>query len=447
MKVPVNVAFIILFSITASGAITCSDLILTSGTSQKAPTGADTLALVKTSDGTVLKSLALDKSNTNPPEFRWNPSPADLTALRDLAVQNGLANVVLRWSSTTSADKCDAKITFAEDLFPTQTTGSSTGVAIGASSSDCRKAAEDWNKKLARTRPDGRYTIIVLDDTNNVCYKSRNVARAAFGDPIYVGVFTTDAVTWSTPQFTPCDLKSAEPSFNAPSTGTGVFDILSGRQGGGRVLLPQDGPPDPVSCFNPNVEIRVEGQRNDTKAAAVPLVYNLRQYPRYNFTIQLGIGTNSKIHDEEFGLKPSNGTNVIFSKGPKENGPEYTVDLLIYALPRYFTYRRATGDFYPGRDVVHDVLPADRVGLLLGAGLKSPGSEFHIGLAYEVISPGVNLTWTYGWRKHDELAAGFKEGDPFTGTEADIPLTTHWRHESVVGVSIDLGYAIRLFRQ
>jgi hypothetical protein len=136
--------------------------------------------------------------------------------------------------------------------------------------------------------------------------------------------------------------------------------------------------------------------------------------------------------------------NKIFAKGPEDKGPEYVAALVFYSLLRYLP-ALAGGEAYQGRDVIRDNAFADKIGAVVGVGLRNPLKRFIFGASVE-IAAGVNILTVWDWAEASELS-GVSEGDVFTGTEEQIPTLQEWRSKFVVGVSLDLVYATAAFRR
>lgn len=413
--------------------------VLTPGQVVRRPEpGYTQLSLVIPATGQSLQTLTLAPNAQDATMQEWTVSANDAIALRNARNQHGSNNVRLRWSG--AGQPCDVPFAFADETI-VGGGGQATGATPGPDMTTCRATGDAWRDELARQHLDGRFAIVILTDDNQVCYTNPEIERQAVGDPIYVGIYTTDAYTWASPRFAPCSLQTSAPRYNAPASGTTVFGLLSGRQRGERVVLPTT-PPSPQRCYDENVEISIEG-RTIAGAATTPLRHNLRQYPRYHFTLQLG-AYNATVQQHTFGLRMVDGKNVIYDRGPANGGPEYFASVVVYAFPRYLATLARSRALYPGRDLVHDQRPLDRLSLILGSGLSNPSRHLVAGFGVEVVN-GISLTYTYSKRRISSLAPGVNLGDAFTGTAAEIPTSEDWTDEWAAGISLDLGYALRMF--
>jgi hypothetical protein len=443
MKRLLEVLLVLIFAISVQ-AVCPTQQIVSAGSTLTAPDTFTELALVKNADGSIVRDLPLTASQAVPPKQQHLLSVDDIAAMKKARNDLGGLNISLRWSDGST--HCDVPITFADEVIASPPP-KDAGSALGGTSDDfaaCKTGGRDWEKKLRTTQRDGHFAVVILSDDNNVCFRSADIGRIAVGDPVYIGVFTSDQFRWSSPQFDPCNLKSSEPAFNAPSTGTTAFALASGREGGGRVLLPIDGPPDPQRCYDPAVTITVEGRKVADGSAAPSLTYTLRQYPRYNFTLQLGV-ERTDLQEHTFDLRTEGSKSFIIDKGPAKTGPEYFAAVVVYAIPRYFQSLGKNHEFYPGRDVVHDKGAADRLSLLLGTALQKPTRRFTIGLGFEV-ADGINITYGYNYARLPELV-GHKNGDEFTGTAATIPTQDVWQRGWAAGISLDMRYALALLQR
>lgn len=176
-------------------------------------------------------------------------------------------------------------------------------------------------------------------------------------------------------------------------------------------------------------------------AGQAPVTQNttLSLYERHTATVHLGV-LNSKLRDPDFTLRASGGQNVISDKEATDRGPQYVAMVVVQAIPRYF---RSGGLSYPGRDLQHDMEPADRLGLVLSFGIKDPAKRFGVGASYE-IAKGINVVAVREWVKRSELD-GVRVGDAFTGTASDIPTRKAWGKGWSLGLSFDIGYITSVF--
>lgn len=291
----------------------------------------------------------------------------------------------------------------------------------------CAEAGAGW---LARLRMDrAAHTVILFQEDLGVCYQSTQ--RPTQGDLIHVGVFTDTPDDWDSvrAQFQPCALEPSAPGVLANGT---LGDIKSLVQAAEWVLRPYP----PRACWNETVVISVQGGDKQ-------ISHTLAQAKRYRATVHLGI-VSTEDHEVTFGLRPEGGVNKVYEQGPSNKGPEYVGALVIYGLPHYVG--TLFGRPYPGRDPVKDTGPFDRLGGVIGFGLKDPTERFVAGLAFEVAA-GINVLFVREFAQVTTLA-GIKPGDPFTGTAEQIPTTKSWSNDKWVwGISLDLVYATAAFKR
>ena len=296
----------------------------------------------------------------------------------------------------------------------------------------CAQAGSQWLQRIGNdypTRRRDRTTVLVFKEDIGVCWQSND--RPAQGDPIYIGVFTDNPTQWDMirADFQPCSLEPDTPSILITDR---LPQFPPGRQSGAWVLREY-----PVRrCWNSSVVVTVRGAESQFS-------HTLVQASRYRATLHLGT-VFTENHETEFGLRPEGGVNKIFAKGPEDKGPEYVAALVFYSLLRYLP-ALAGGEAYQGRDVIRDNAFADKIGAVVGVGLRNPLKRFIFGASVEVAA-GVNILTVWDWAEASELS-GVSEGDVFTGTEEQIPTLQVWQSKFVVGVSLDLVYATAAFRR
>jgi hypothetical protein len=295
---------------------------------------------------------------------------------------------------------------------------------------DCGKAGSEWLSEISRQRTEldiKRITVLVFRGESGLCFQ--NNERPTQGDPIYVGVFTAEPEVWTgTADFQPCSMEPSAPSILITDRLT-----VAARQSKEWYLLDYL----PRRCWNPTVSLTVSGTGRRVN-------YTLAQATRYRATLHLGT-VFSETHDVTFGLRPESPTvNRIFSQGPTEKGPDYVASLVFYSILRYLPPLGGRPS-YPGRDPVRDNAFADKLGAVIGVGLRDPRERFNVGFAFE-IAAGVNIlgVWDYA---QTNILSGVKEGDVFTGSVEQIPVTKEWQRKFVMGVSLDLVYATTALRR
>ena len=333
---------------------------------------------------------------------------------------------VLLW---TAADGRTCAQTFAGAPAVMAPPAGSTTSDGDPATGNCASDGQAWLNQLEPTKRSPRVTVILFNGPN-ACYRSDVHPRkpAAHGDPIYVGVLTQTLSEWSAAEaaFSPCDIESAiviQPHDAFPA---------SLRNAGGwrlKKFLPR-------SCWNDAVTISITGP-GPAKAGLV-----LQQYPRYRATVHLGLAA-TEFHETTFGLRTDGTAKKIFSKGPSGKGPEYTASVVFYSVLKYVPPLFG-GRPYKGREIRNEQNVFDRIGFAAGVGVKDPFKRFVTGPTFEVVA-GVNLFLGWDFYQVPQLA-GVKDGDVFTGEEAQIPVTREWQKKKVAGVTFDLAYAAKLFK-
>jgi len=290
---------------------------------------------------------------------------------------------------------------------------------------ECLIAGQEWINEVApRSR---NVSVILFDDAGQLCFPPP--VRPRQGDPIYVGIFTGE-LSWggSRITFQPCMLESATPNVLA----TGRLSDISQIQSEGpthRVFA------FPVRyCWNSPVAIEITAADGNRR-----MNYALEQVTLYRATLHLGT-VFTENHEVTFGLRPDGTNKRIFAQGPVDRGPEYVAALVFYSLPRYFS----RGGVH-GRDPVADNSWKDKLGGVIGVGLRNPTKRFVTGFSVE-IAAGVNAIGVWDWVETSVLT-GVSEGDVFTGLPEEIPTQREWRQKFVMGVTLDIVYAATAFRR
>jgi hypothetical protein len=367
--------------------------------------------------------------------------------------QSGLVNHVLReaikfmWGDVQQHPIGDYSKDLSDFLLegespPNQTPNAETAKQEGAqegksypTQADAREALKKEIMNDAAQRGAGRYVIIIFDED----LMPRDVwpERSSVGDLIYVGVIqeANKGLLYFNVEFAPCHL---EPE--APQLYIGDTKFLSSLEAKkieyGAILFP------PRTCFDSTVEVRVKGGKDKNNITAEG-IYSLRQYSRYRGTLQLGVLFTDQ-HNVSFGLKTDNQKKYIYNKGPMDSGPEYSASLVIYSFFRYIQELFSGRSHFSGRDIVNEQTFLDRLGAVIGVGLKSPFDRFVLGLSFE-IAYGINLVGAVDFAKLSELGAGLAEGAEYSGTEDSIPIHRFWSTKFVFGLSLDLRYVTALF--
>lgn len=303
---------------------------------------------------------------------------------------------------------------------------------------DCPRAGAAWETEIAmkRRRDKGHFTLLVFLESAtggdaNVCYYNRDYG--VVGDPIYVGVFRSK-LTWTGAKFEPCAIQSAAPNILQSSEKFTSVEHTAGQWTLHDFL--------PRRCFNTAVDVSVVG---DAGGKPVAQRYPLSQYDRYRATLQAGI-LFTPLHDSEFALRADQtdpSKKFIYDKGPTNRGPEYVASLQLYSIFRYLPSLLGRGT-YSGRDPINDQSFLDRIGGILGAGIKNPGKRFVAGLSFEVIY-GLSAVGVIDFAKINSLHEEVSITEPFQGAVEDIPTKLVWKHRTTFGLSLDLRYLATLF--
>lgn len=260
--------------------------------------------------------------------------------------------------------------------------------------------------------------------------------ESTVGDLIYVGVVIAKSEQYFglAVDYSPCALEPEMPQLYISESfpQIGLFKDIPGFK------IEKF---NPKRCFNSVVNITVK-RTDERKQVIREGNFILQQYKRYRGTLQLGV-LSSLLHEESFGLKKEEEKTTVYSKGPVDRGPEYIASLVIYSFPRYIEGLLSPGKRFTGRDILHDNRLIDRIGAVIGVGLKNPGRRFTLGLSFELLY-GVNIIGVYEFVRLKELV-GLEEGDEFSGKEEELPTRDYWDNKFVFGLSIDLRYVTTLF--
>jgi hypothetical protein len=308
---------------------------------------------------------------------------------------------------------------------------------------DCQPALEAREAEIYKELGSNHFVLIIFKPDGTECTKSK--PRGTSGDLIYTAV--VDDGSKPSLEFTKCDAPALSP--NNPE-GETLLSKLQARDLAKKINLLEF----PVrQCFGTSAEMIFKSKTGTTEIAKT---FTLPLYDKFRFSLQVGL-LGSPQHSPSFGLrKDANSTDMkIFNKGPVGSGPEYVASVILYGLPHYFGVGnppRGNGDgerdalaSYFGRDPFHENGFADRLGLVLGAGLNNPGDRIVAGLSFE-LGYGINAIGVYEYAKLKELN-GFSEGNTFTGTVEQIPTRDAWKGRWVGGLSIDSRYFTRLIKR
>jgi hypothetical protein len=376
------------------------------------------------------------------PAGAWTPDAAQVTTL---ATQP--PGSMLEFVNNAGAALCQNVFTAVVASPPGGGGGPGSGGGSGTAnvtaarftSTDCVKAGAQWEDELFK-RPGqrrGAFTELVFMEGDaggdaNVCYYNRDYG--VVGDPIYVGMFSANAVNWQAVRFEPCAAQSTSPNIQQssekfPSTrqSGAVYQLYTflGRR-----------------CFNTVLDVSAVG---NAAGQTVVQRYPMTQYDRYRATLQAGV-LYTGLHQSEFALRSDQADtskHFIFDQGPTNRGPEYIASLQLYSVLKYFP-SLLRGSAYPGRDPIHDQDLFDRLGAVVGVAITNPTQRFSVGASFEVIY-GVSVTWVADYARINEVVPEVSMTTPFKGTVADIPVVKRWRQRPTIGISIDLRYLSVLF--
>jgi hypothetical protein len=377
-------------------------------------------------------SLRVDKTIASAakdlkPGAEWTPFLVDL-----MSTAAGSKPAALVWSE--GGQTCAEPVTFSTKE-ESETKDEDVGAAGVLDEVECQAQGQAWLTAIAPggtgRRPES-VNMLVFREDGGVCYESN--FRPRQGNPIYVGVFTDEALKWSAARvtFQPCSLEPTAPNVLVQGK-LGTF--TSELHAGGQFTIHKFSP---RPCWDPTVVVQI-----DTKAGE-QLAHTLQQATLYRATVHLGT-VFTENHETTFGLRPESDTvNRVFAQGPVDKGPEYVAALVFYSLLRYIPPLGGRAA-YPGRDPVRDNSFVDKLGGVIGVGLRNPLKRFITGFSFE-IAAGVNVLTVWDWAETSVLA-GIKEGDVFPGDPEEIPTRKEWRQKFVVGVSMDLVYASNAFRR
>lgn len=322
----------------------------------------------------------------------------------------------------------------------------------------CQAVGAAQVAEVAASRGGRSDFTVVLFDASGPCFLSRQFG--AEGDPIAIGFVSAEEVS-VTLDLDPCSTLAAAPKVLVSADVSGIT-FQAAEQ-----AVPQvEWFPPLRRCFGTAAGIKVTKGSGQTAAT---VAYTLKQFERYRATLQIGVAM-SDLHQQTFGLRTDDGVKRIIETSAVERGPEYVGTVVLYGLPHYFV-RPATQDprwvvkaptaagtptaFVPGRapvprretyfgrDPVNESGIADRIGLLLGAGISQPGRRFLVGGSLELLT-GVNVFLAREFVRRPELE-DVALGDAFTGEATTIPTQDHWRQKWTGGLSIDARYALALF--
>lgn len=199
----------------------------------------------------------------------------------------------------------------------------------------------------------------------------------------------------------------------------------------GRFYMGTFGPYQP-----PSIKITIKGPNNLKREHTIRILRN------YHAALRLGVGQSATPFNA-FDVRPraSDGTKVITNTGDPNGEPRYFVSMVFYSWQFWNPSR-----FWNGRDLSETPTFLDRINPYIGLGLRDPGREYVAGATLE-LARGLDVVWGVHVARTRQLTNGYKEGDPFTGAKADIPLRDDWKiRGNFFGVSADLGVAVNVLQ-
>jgi hypothetical protein len=308
-----------------------------------------------------------------------------------------------------------------------------------ATASDCKAAADVWERANLKDWNQGKNTVLVVFNRDaHECY--RTTQNAATGDVIFIGIAAhVDDTFQAKADLSVCSREPVAPNIyisGKPSDVTKLQAGTTGIQYELRILENR-------RCWDKDITVTVSVTGGVVAAPGNTGTRPLSFFERFRGTLQLGV-LYTRLHDTDFGLVTTNGQQTIYNKEAAKKGPEYVASVLVYGLPHYFTSDGWKGGYH-GRDILNDNGWADRLGLSLIAGIKNPSDRFGVGLSFE-LAYGINVFWTKEWFRQNQLV-GLKEGAPFTGGVADITTKREWQQDNSFGLSFDIRYITALFKQ
>jgi hypothetical protein len=310
---------------------------------------------------------------------------------------------------------------------------------------ECRPYLEQMQTRLRQQLGSNHFVVIIFKPNGEECIKSK--PRGTSGDLIYTAVLNdgTSQVPGPSIEFTKCEAPTLSP--NNPEGET----LLQGLQDKEKKLIEFPS----RQCFGTSAEMTVKNRvLESTGARDISKNFTLALFDRFRFSLQVGL-LGSAQHNPTFGLRKEGTDMKIFSKGPSGSGPEYVASVILYGLPHYLKVgspptadsngeKSALANYF-GRDPINENGFADRLGLVLGAGLNNPGDRVVAGLSFE-LGYGINVIASYEYAKIKELA-DVSEGSVFAGTVEQIPTRDAWKGRWVGGLSIDTRYFTRLIKR
>jgi hypothetical protein len=308
-----------------------------------------------------------------------------------------------------------------------------TRTAPLAGFAECKAAAKVWQDANKDEWKDGKNRLLVLfNHKAALCYRSNLSPHQ--GDIIWTGfVYTDDVVVdQSSVDLSQCSDRSPEPNILVSGDIKGLI-AQAGAKFGVHIASSD-------RCWDNEITLTANMKLKD--ADAVQDTRTISFYPRYQATLQVGV-LYTDLHDADFGLRDSGGQNVIYNKEESNTGPEYVASMVFYGLPNYFL-GEGLSEGYHGRDIINENTVADRIGLMILAGIQDPSDRFGVGLSFE-LGYGINIFVAHQWFKQRQLV-GVHEGDVFTGDADAIPTKKDWENETTVGLSFDIRYLTKLFK-
>jgi hypothetical protein len=321
--------------------------------------------------------------------------------------------------------------------------------SITPNSSECEAAAAKYyeqkkGERRAVKKTESFSLVVFCGKGKSFQYRGDIRRGGPWGHDVYAVVYDNHSPTVPIPSFSATSCSPQPDILSVYNSGSGTdFSKLAkaGLEASAPGSITQD---DSFSCFDEKLDINLQdGLKSGTTPPPVVNTYSLPQSQTYLYTTQLGALWTDQVTHSYAISNDSSGTSRIRDTGTDGKGPSYFAAVVAYGLPHHLAALLPGHSSYHGRSLVHDNGFADRIGLLLGVGLKNPADEFLAGLTFEVI-PGINITAANRWARIKQLN-GVKVGDAFSGDISTLPQKTSWEHSTSMGVTMDLRFVTSLF--
>lgn len=172
----------------------------------------------------------------------------------------------------------------------------------------------------------------------------------------------------------------------------------------------------------------------------VDMTYLMKINPLSTFSIAVGfIGITPIV--PKFKLLQERGSSIT-RIALSEEGP-IALDLILVA--KIYSWQFWDRMMFSGRDPLKPPLFLQRFNINIGLSFQDLLTSYYAGIGFEV-SQGFDLMLGANMRVVDELAGGFKIGDPFAGDVTEIPTVRRFRVSLYFGVSITPEVFTSLFK-